>query len=361
MRRIISVGLWVILTISIILNILLSLYCFRCRVINASDNALFDKYSLDPLINLTSDLTSSKPCETFQQMYEMQRKAMFKLYGDPTEDAAKYGIRTLHVGGRRIRVFPSEQPVGICIFIHGGGWTIGGCDEQDKYLVDLARRTNQTVCSLDYRLVVQSAANKYPAGPDDCELLSAYIIDNPSKVEPLLPQIPVFTICGNSAGAQLALVVMLRLRNRYGSCPFSRASFFYGGFVPQETSPQCSEPYAARGKTVGPAYTPGKDYKFLTIQLYQRFQRAYSTDYLNPEVNLSLANMKGLCPAQFVVGTEDLLLRCNVDAYHQWRFFENSGELQVFEGQPHGFASLPTPSGRRAATLRAMYLKSASF
>ena len=148
---------------------------------------------------------------------------------------------------------------------------------------------------------------------------------------------------------------MMRLRDRYRRCPFSRASFFYGGFVPQETSPQC-EPCALEDTTVGPAFTPGKDYKFLTIELYQRFQRAYSTDYLNPEINLSLANVHRLCPAQFVVGTEDLLLRCNVDAYNQWRFFENDGELRVFRGQPHGFASLPTPSARRAARMRARYL-----
>lgn len=355
MTRAVIISLSVLLTLAIVVIVLLSLFCFHCTVMDASCNALFGKYKLDPLIGLTADFTESPLCLSFKEMYTQHRAEMFKLNGNPEENAKLYDIRTVRVGPRRIRVFPADTPKGICIFIHGGGWTIGGYDEQDRDLVKLAQRTNQTVCSLDYRLLAQSLENKYPAAPNDCEMLSDYILSNAYEVEPRLTE-DTFTICGNSAGAQLAMVVLLRLRDRYQRCPFARASFFYGGFVPQETTPQCGT-CKVQDRTVGPVYTPGKDYKFLTKELYQRFQRAYSTDYLNPEINLTLADMHHLCPGQFIIGTEDLLLRCNVAVYHQWRFFKNDGELKVFKGQPHGFANFPTPSGREAATLRADYLR----
>ena len=194
MARYAVVALSIALTISIVVSILLSLYCFHCQVMNVSCDALFAKYRLDPLVSLATSLAKAPKCESFQEMYARHREAMFKLYGDPASDASRFAIRTLSVEGRRIRVFRADDPVGICVFIHGGGWTIGGYDEQDRDLAELARRTKQTVCSLDYRLIVQSPDNRYPAAPDDCERLSAYIVSNPREVEPSLNRTPVFTI-----------------------------------------------------------------------------------------------------------------------------------------------------------------------
>ena len=349
----------ILLFISILTIIIMYLYCFRCKIIDASHNDMFKSYNLDPLVDAYSWLSISDPCISFKKMYDNQRKQMIRLFGNPQNNISKFNIRTIMVDKKpKIRVFPVNKPKGICIFIHGGGWAIGSYDEQDPTLHSLAMNTRQTVCSLSYPLLHESENNKYPVGVDECTKLSDYILNNLNIIEPNLRKNPVFTICGNSAGAQLALVVILRLKKSYGYCPFNKASFFYGGFMPLYTTPPClKENKYIVDNTIGMIPPIGKDYKFLTVRLYERFQRAYSTDYLNPEVNLSLADLKNLCPAQFIVGTEDLLLSANIILYNQWRFFNNEGQLKIFVGQPHAFSTLPTPSGMEANILREKYLR----
>ncbi len=102
------------------------------------------------------------------------------------------------VGELPLRVIEAPEPRGAHLHIHGGGWTIGAADMQDTHLWELAQATGLTVLSVDYRLAPE---HPYPAGPDDCEAAALWLLEHHDGR---------LTIGGDSAGAHLAVVALLR-------------------------------------------------------------------------------------------------------------------------------------------------------
>src|SRR5712692_5181378 len=105
---------------------------------------------------------------------------------------------------------PDHKPTGIYLHIHGGGWTLGAHDMQDVGLKLLANETGLCAASIGYRLAPE---HPYPAGPDDCDDAVLHLLEH----GPALLDAPArFAIGGESAGAHLAVVTLLRLRDRHG-------------------------------------------------------------------------------------------------------------------------------------------------
>ena len=127
-------------------------------------------------------------------------------------------------GPLRFRVIPpAGPPRGVFLHIHGGGWVLGGAHHHDPMLERLADATRLTVVSTYYRLAPE---NPYPAGPDDCEAAALWLHENALRglgAEPV-------AIGGESAGAHLAAVTCLRLRDRHGLNPFRAALLTYGAY-----------------------------------------------------------------------------------------------------------------------------------
>jgi len=128
--------------------------------------------------------------------------------------------RTADAAGVPVRIFEPPEPQGAYLHIHGGGWTIGAADLQDPYLWELAQQTRLTVASVEYRLAPE---HPYPAGPDDCERAALWFLDSFGGR---------LTIGGESAGAHLAVVSLLRLRDRHGISPraFAAANLVFGAY-----------------------------------------------------------------------------------------------------------------------------------
>ena len=110
-----------------------------------------------------------------------------------------------------IRVYrPSEQPAGVIVYYHGGGWTIGDLDSVDAALRLVANQTDCTVVSVEYRLAPE---HPFPAAVDDAmaaaEWVAARIEDFAAPGAPLM-------VMGDSAGANLSAVVCLLARDAAG-------------------------------------------------------------------------------------------------------------------------------------------------
>ena len=112
-----------------------------------------------------------------------------------------------------LRIIAPENPRGVYLHIHGGGWTWGTADEQDPWLDRLAERCGLAVVSVEYRLAPE---DPYPAAPDDCEAAALWVI---REMESRFGTSRLF-IGGESAGAHLSAVTILRLRDRHGLKPF---------------------------------------------------------------------------------------------------------------------------------------------
>lgn len=230
--------------------------------------------------------------------------------------------------GVRLRVVrPPGAARGVYLHIHGGGWTLGAADMQDLHLRDLARATGLVAASVEYRL---GPEHPFPAGPDDCETAARWLLDGGAQ---RLEAPAHVAIGGESAGAHLAALVLLRLRERRG---FFAANLVYGAFDLGMTPSQrawgernlvLSRPIIEYFAT---CFLPG-------TTLEQR--RA-------PDISPLYADLAGLPPALFTVGTLDPLLDDSLFMHARWQVAGNDSTLRVWPHAIHGFNGFDLELGR---------------
>jgi acetyl esterase len=111
----------------------------------------------------------------------------------------------------RLRSFatPDAIPGRVVLFLHGGGFVVGGLDSHDSICADLAAGAEVAVLALDYRL---SPEHRYPAALDDAEAAYDDLLDSHQAV----------ILAGDSAGATLAVALCLRLRRLGKPMPWAQ-------------------------------------------------------------------------------------------------------------------------------------------
>lgn len=239
--------------------------------------------------------------------------------------------RTIEIGGPRgpvsLRVIaPTGEPKGTFLHLHGGGWTLGESDGQDLRLQRLARETGLTVVSVDYRLAPE---NPYPAGPDDCEAAAVWLIGDEGQAALSAPG--PRAIGGDSAGGQLAAATLLRLRDRHGiTGAFGAAVFQYGCFDLSMTPSQ--RLWGERNLVLS-----GPIMMWFADQFLPAHDREARRD---PDISPLFAELSGMPPAIFTIGTQDPLLDDTMFMEARWRHAGHPTELRIWPEAPHGFVSL---------------------
>jgi acetyl esterase/lipase len=249
--------------------------------------------------------------------------------------------RRIEIGGNGgpigLRIIPAREPRGVYLHIHGGGWVLGGADQQDLLLERIADNAGLTCVSVDYRL---SPEHPYPAGPDDCERAALWLVEHARKEFGS----ELLTIGGESAGGHLSAVTLLRLRDRHGYSGFQAANLVYGVFDLSMTPSQ---------------RTFGDERLVLRTRDMAKFYEAFlphDQDRRHPDVSPLYADLRGLPPALFTVGTRDALLDDSLFMHARWLAAGNHAELSVYAGGAHGFTLFPftlasTANGRIEAFL----------
>jgi acetyl esterase len=231
-------------------------------------------------------------------------------------------------GPVRLRIIPPDgEPRGTFLHIHGGGWTLGESDGQDSRLQRLARDTGLTVVSVNYRLAPE---NPYPAGPDDCEAAALWLLGDQGRatVGAEGPR----AIGGDSAGGHLAACTLLRLRDRRGiTGEFGAAVLQYGAF---ELSMSPSQRLWGDRNFV----LSGPIIAWFADQFLPGMDREKRRD---PDISPLFADLAGMPPAVFTVGTADPLLDDTLFMEARWRAAGHATELRVWPEAPHGFVSFP--------------------
>jgi acetyl esterase/lipase len=113
-----------------------------------------------------------------------------------------------------LRTYTPEPPVsGAILWAHGGGFWAGDIDMPEAHFVslELARRANAFVASVDYRLAQDGV--RYPVPIDDVEAAWTWLCGQPAAEGAPLG------LGGASAGAALALSTALRARDSDGRAP----------------------------------------------------------------------------------------------------------------------------------------------
>ncbi|MFI5302805.1 MAG: alpha/beta hydrolase, partial [Polyangiales bacterium] len=239
--------------------------------------------------------------------------------------------RAVTIAGRAgeigLRVIaPTGAAKGAYLHLHGGGWALGAADYQDVALAALAEATGLCAVSVEYRLAPE---DPFPAAPDDCEDAARWLVERGAEALGVPRRL---TIGGESAGAHLAALTLLRLRDRRGiSGAFVAANLVYGAFDLSK-SPSVRR-WGDRNLVLSnpivdcfnDAFLPGLDLEA---------RRA-------PDVSPLYADLRDLPPALFTVGTLDPLLDDSLFMEARWRAAGGRTELRVWPDAVHGFNSFP--------------------
>jgi acetyl esterase/lipase len=227
----------------------------------------------------------------------------------------------------------------VYLHFHGGGFMLGRADHFDEMLNTIAKECQVAVVSADYRLAPE---NPHPAGPDDCEAAAVWLVEN------CLAEFgsKKLLIGGESAGANLATVTLLRMRDRHAFTGFCGAVLTYGAYDLSMTP-------SARNW--------GERNLILTTRLMQWFHENYvpTGNFDNPDISPLNADLSGMPPALFTVGTLDPLLDDSLFMYMRWLAAGNSAELAIYPGGIHAFDAFPIElAGRANARIRESICKS---
>jgi len=260
------------------------------------------------------------------------------IFGDlVTSDRAT--VRTISgpAGGSGLRIIePVGDPIGVYLHIHGGGWMLGAAGHQDQRLVGIADRLGVVTVSVEYRLAPE---DPFPAGPDDCEAAALWVAEHS------LGEFGsnLLLIGGESAGAHLAALTLLRMRDRHGFTDWAGANLTYGQFDMSGTP-------SARNW--------GDENLVISTPIMEWFANAFlgDLDRTDPSISPMFADLSGMPPALFTVGTLDPLLDDSLFMSQRWAAAGNEAELAIYPGGVHAFDSWEGPLADRSHTKAAEFM-----
>jgi len=256
--------------------------------------------------------------------------------------------QNIEIAGRggpiKVRLIrPDHNPTGIYLHIHGGGWTLGAHDLQDVGLKLLANETGLCAASINYRLAPEYP---YPAGPDDCEDAVLHLLEHGAG---LLDAPARFAIGGESAGAHLAVVTLLRLRDRHEiKNRIAAANLVYGAYDLNGTPSQIL--WGDRNLVLSTPIIHWFGNNFLPDLGFEQRR--------DPDISPLYARLSDMPPALFTVGTMDCLIDDSLFMAERWRAAGNRAEVAIYPEGVHAFNAFPTGLARKANARLFEFLKS---
>lgn len=180
------------------------------------------------------------------------------------------------------RVCHSENPNGVVLYLHGGGYIIGSSRTHRGITGHLAKASGAMVIVPDYRLAPE---NPYPAALDDAETIYRALLDEGHPATSV-------SLAGDSAGGGLAIALAMRLRDK--GLPIPSSVMVMSPWTDlsnaQLYSPEC-EPVLQR-------------------RWIDKAARLYcaSEPVSNPYVSPVFGDLSGLPPLLIQAGSQEILL-----------------------------------------------------
>jgi acetyl esterase/lipase len=195
----------------------------------------------------------------------------------------------------------------------------------------LADGASVLILSVEYRLAPE---HPYPAAVNDCVDVARWLAEN-SRHEFGTERL---FIGGESAGAHLAVLTLLRMRDEHAFTGFSGAHLLYGCFDLSGT-----DSLLAWGDSNLILDTPTMQWFF--DQFVPDAERS------DPRISPLYADLTSMPPALFIVGTLDPLLDDTLLMAARWQAAGSLAELMVYPGGVHAFNAFPLEITRDANQL----------
>lgn len=280
---------------------------------------------------LTSEI-AARP--TPASLEEVRHAFVHGLAGIPAAPKSP-AAQTLSISGPggeiSLRILVPDEVRGAYLHIHGGGWMVGTNDMWDDRLERLGREAGLACVSVEYRLAPEHV---FPAAVDDCVAAALWLLDH-AEARFGTRQL---AIGGESAGAHLSVLTLLRLREVGRAAAFGAANLAYGCYDLSLT------PSIRRAQG-----TPVIDRA--SVETFVAGFRG-TADLRDSAISPLYADLADLPPALFSVGTLDPLVDDTLFMHRRWQAAGNEAELAVYPGGIHAFDSLEGELAN-AACLRA--------
>jgi len=173
----------------------------------------------------------------------------------------------------------------LLLYLHGGGYVIGGCDMHRQMVSHIARAGRIKALLPEYRL---SPEHKFPAAVDDAVAIYRTVLKMGVKAEDI-----VFS--GDSAGGGLVVATLLALRDAGDSLP--AAAVLLSPFLDASGSGDSMRTRAAQDP-----WFRAEDLSVIADYYCEPHQRRF------PLVSPVFADVEGLPPLLIQVGDDEILL-----------------------------------------------------
>ncbi len=199
---------------------------------------------------------------------------------------------------------------GTAVYLHGGGFIVGGLDSHDIVTARLAALSNMTILVVDYRLAPE---HPYPAAHKDSYAVIKAVMEGALTME--CPNHYV-VLMGDSAGGNIAASAALWLKDQ-GLRQADGMVLFYPGLAPDPTPPARDEE----------AHAP-----MLTLAEVRYYKKVYLGDH-EPDRHSSplLADDLSALPKTLLLPVEHDPLRDDATLFAK-RLSEAGVEAEVYVG-----------------------------
>lgn len=235
-----------------------------------------------------------------------------------------------------IRIYaPTEKrgDIGALLWMHGGGFVLGGLDRDNALCERIVEAANCVVVSVDYRLAPE---HPFPSGVDDCYEILLWLAESASWLG-INPR--SLAVGGASAGGALAAAVSLMARDRGGPA-LALQLLIYPMLDDRNITPSS---YAATD--------PRVFNRASSLQCWKAYLPTGTSDVSPYAAPARASDLAGLPPAYLMVAEHDPL--CDEDQAYARRLIEAGvrTEVHVYPGTFHGFDFFaPTAAVSRRAT-----------
>lgn len=225
-------------------------------------------------------------------------------------------------GDIRIRLYypTEERPLPGLFYLHGGGWVTFSLDTHDRLMREYAARANVCVIGIDYSLAPE---NKYPTQIDEITNTILWCVQNGKE---LGLDTSLFSIGGDSAGANLSMAASLKLKSAGQGDILKALVLNYGAF-----DASCQLPSFKQ-------YGNGEF--LLSNDEMEVFWDSYLEDKSlssSPFVSPLKADLTGLPAAYMAIADHDVLYDENILMKEKLARSGVDIEAKVYEGTIHGF------------------------
>jgi len=224
--------------------------------------------------------------------------------------------------GLTARVYrPGDARGATVVFLHGGGWTLGGVADYDGLARRLAARLPAVVLSVEYR---RAPEHPFPSAVEDAVTATRWALAHATELGGDPDRVAV---AGDSGGGNLAAVVCHQLRDAGGAQPAAQVLLY---------------PNVSRGADQ-PSVQAFGHLPFLTLADMAWYTRNYvprGTDLADPRISPAEGDLRGLPPALVVTAGVDPLHDSGRDHAAALRAAGGRAEWLDLPDLPHGFAHL---------------------